>query len=502
MTSTSIRDTSPILNFLENKNQSMRNGMGELSREFGSAMSKAADRMNRQQPYSVNKLGNGRPEMELGEKEAVAPKEEQDTTLQVSNHRQTEPTTGNSRSVEPQKADEKTLELMAEAGQEAVKAIAEELGISEEKLLAAMEMLGMAPISLLDAGNLTELVLYVSGEDAVSLVTNEEWYGQVNRILERVAEIKGRMLEKTGMASEDWKAILEQAGKPAEEVPEEKAVSAEAGGTGTAPTEKGLTDSAEETQKITILVEQNGEITEITAETDDKGNLVKTKEVTTAQTESTGVQSNPDAGTETKDGKGQGAGGGSEEQGTAGKQSILETLLQNRTQLQPETESPAFVPITEHPDTEQIMRQIMDYVKIQMKPEMTQLEMQLHPESLGTLHIRIAAREGVVTAQFTAQNESVKAVLESQILELKESLRSQGIKVEAVEVNVQSQSFDSNLWQGKEGGDKADQGNRRNSRRTGAVNLNQEELPEEMSGEEQMTARLMAENGGTVDFTA
>ena len=72
------------------------------------------------------------------------------------------------------------------------------------------------------------------------------------------------------------------------------------------------------------------------------------------------------------------------------------------------------------------MDQILDYMKLQLRPGMDQLEMQLHPASLGTVHIQIVSRGGEVTAQFHVQNESVKAALESQISELKENLRDQG----------------------------------------------------------------------------
>ena len=66
------------------------------------------------------------------------------------------------------------------------------------------------------------------------------------------------------------------------------------------------------------------------------------------------------------------------------------------------------------------MRQIMDYMKVSVKADSSELEMQLHPQSLGTLHIQMASRNGVVTANINAQNETVKAALQSQKVQLKE----------------------------------------------------------------------------------
>lgn len=59
------------------------------------------------------------------------------------------------------------------------------------------------------------------------------------------------------------------------------------------------------------------------------------------------------------------------------------------------------------------------------------------------MHVAVTAKEGIVTAQLTAQNEQVKAALENQLTALKEQFNNQGIKVEAVEITVQSHGFES-----------------------------------------------------------
>ena len=58
------------------------------------------------------------------------------------------------------------------------------------------------------------------------------------------------------------------------------------------------------------------------------------------------------------------------------------------------------------------------------------------PASLGSVNVQIAAKDGVITAQFTAQNETVKAAIESQLVQLRTQFEEQGIKVDAVEVTV------------------------------------------------------------------
>ena len=129
---------------------------------------------------------------------------------------------------------------------------------------------------------------------------------------------------------------------------------------------------------------------------------------------------------------------------------------------------------------------------------MTSLQMQLHPESLGTLQIQISAKEGIMTAQFTAESLAVKAVLEGQMIQLQESFLQQDIKVEAIEVTVATHQFESNLEQGREGSEQeeAKQSKRRR------IDLSRLEETEELSDAEELIAKIMSENGNSVDYLA
>lgn len=152
--------------------------------------------------------------------------------------------------------------------------------------------------------------------------------------------------------------------------------------------------------------------------------------------------------------------------------------------------------------TEDIMNQIMDYMKINLKGDVQELELQLHPASLGNVNVQIASKDGAITAQFTAQNEIVKAAIESQLVQLKEQFTEQGIKVDAVEVTVANyefqQSFSGNE---KEAGEEQNNGKKIHRR----INLNEldlEELPDDMDDSEKIAADMMARSGNTVDYTA
>ena len=109
----------------------------------------------------------------------------------------------------------------------------------------------------------------------------------------------------------------------------------------------------------------------------------------------------------------------------------------------------------------------------------------------------------MVTANFITQTETVKAALESQMVQLKESFAEQGVKVEAIEVTVQTHSFEQNLEQGR--GNQSDQesGAGVSRRRTRRINLNTAFAEDEPQTEEdRIAADIMSANGNTVDFTA
>lgn len=72
------------------------------------------------------------------------------------------------------------------------------------------------------------------------------------------------------------------------------------------------------------------------------------------------------------------------------------------------------------------------------------MEIQLTPETLGKVNVLVSVREGVVTAQLNVQNEQVKKALENQMITLKENFENQGVKVESVEITVQTNAFENN----------------------------------------------------------
>ena len=356
---------------------------------------------------------------------------------------------------------EKVQEVLGTIVQNLIGQIKETFSVSEEELQGVMDELGMTETDLMDPAQLNELLMAVSGaEDSFALLTDEELYGNVKSILDLQKDLTGQTQEELQLTPEKWQDAVTKV------VTEEPVITVEV--------EDHATDAAERLQSDVELptVEQEPE------------------EKIQAPVQNTQEEKTKDSGNR-------------HESQTAGQQGNL--LLQNLKEenflsgLQQASQTEG----TQTTDTQDIMRQIMDYMKVSVKADSSDLEMQLHPQSLGTLHVQVASKNGVVTANFITQNETVKAALESQMVQLKESFAEQGVKVEAIEVTVQTHSFEQNLEQGR--GNQSDQesGAGVSRRRTRRINLNTAFVEDEPQTEEdRIAADIMSANGNTVDFTA
>ncbi len=88
-------------------------------------------------------------------------------------------------------------------------------------------------------------------------------------------------------------------------------------------------------------------------------------------------------------------------------------------------------------DVYDIRQQIVDQVRMIRTAQTTELVMQLKPEHLGQLTMKVSvANNGAVTAVFQSENAQVRAAIESQLTQLKQELQQQGLKVDNVSVGA------------------------------------------------------------------
>jgi flagellar hook-length control protein FliK len=134
------------------------------------------------------------------------------------------------------------------------------------------------------------------------------------------------------------------------------------------------------------------------------------------------------------------AGNNQAEAGTTQKVTVeIDTQSQGNlfTAARQTAEAQAAAPVRQAPvSTAEIINQIVDRMKIGVRPEISEIRISLKPEHLGDVSVRITTREGVVAAQIVAGTEQVRNLLESGVGRLREALEEQGIKIDEIDVSV------------------------------------------------------------------
>lgn len=391
-----------------------------------------------QEQRTVDKAKNGEKV-----NEAVNKAEEQKENSGVQENTQAQSDKSSThKDMEENGLSEDELQKVAEVLQGAVVDVKEllmqELQLSSEELNQLMQDMNLTDADLLQMGNVKALILQATGtQDMMALLTDEGLYAQMKMMEAQFADIMKRVQDALQMNPEDVNMAMEQ-----------------------------LDDS--------LNVKGDEMLQNVSAQTAEEM-AVQGQKVDEQETPK--GEQNPTQGND--------AGNFMAQPQVSGQENVQSAAT-------PQT---GFATV----DPQSIMNQIMDYMKIQMNSESTQLEMQLHPESLGTLQIRISAKEGIMTAQFTTASEAVKGVLESQMVQLQQQFDQQNIKVEAIEINVQTHAFESALEQGNERQTTEDENKKNRTRR---IDLSRLEEAEEITEEDRVVAEMMAANGNSVDYLA
>ena len=360
-------------------------------------------------------------------------------------------------------------------------AISEELDVSIEDIENALENLGLTQTALLDVSQLPSIVAEVTGEeDTLSLVTNEELYESLSALTDTVNETVNELTEALNVSAEEMnEAIvsLETKPEPENEIPDFKeAFTDKLSDVKENPKsfeEKVTVNVTDDLRKSTIR-NQDSLRNENTANEEKTENLLKTDVKLRDSKEFTGNEGFKNNNQE---------------------MTFAQNILSKATEAVSETaESISYTSI----DAEDVINQMTEYIKVNVSGETSEISLRLHPESLGNVNVKISANnEGIVTAQFTTQNEAVKAIVESQAVVLKEALEQKGVTVEAVEVLVQSHEFERNL------SDQNRESNGGEPKRRGPRRINLSEPETEITDEnDDLVKEMMEQNGNTIDYSA
>jgi flagellar hook-length control protein FliK len=91
-------------------------------------------------------------------------------------------------------------------------------------------------------------------------------------------------------------------------------------------------------------------------------------------------------------------------------------------------------------DKNDIINQVIQKAKVSLNGAKSEMILELKPESLGKLQLKVVSERGVIVAKIVAENEQVKAILESNMQTLKEELQKQGMQIEGFSVSVGDES--------------------------------------------------------------
>ncbi|MBD5513469.1 MAG: hypothetical protein HDR06_02140 [Lachnospiraceae bacterium] len=378
------------------------------------------------------------------------------------------------------KQTDQAAEEIEETAKELVQEIAKEMDVTPEEVEEAMAVLGLTAVQLFDTDNLKQLLLQITGStDELSLVTDEALYGNLQNLLGAVEESLDSLTKELGMTEDEVSALMEQ-------------MIADAGESEVTEAEDVPEVNLEGMKDYTVSVQKDGKTVQVKVTVDDaSGNKSVQEEVTDApKTEVQAGHRTRERNASADSGKGDGSHAGN---------AFLQTL--DKAMETGETPEPVNVEYRSV-QTEDIMNQIMDYMKINLKAESQEMELQLHPASLGTVGVQIAAKDGVITAHFTTQNETVRAVIETQLIQLKNQFEEQGIKVDAVEVTVANHAYGQQFSQEQENADGKQGKAQKSTRRINLDELGEEAELDEMEDSERIAVEMMQASGSTVDYTA
>lgn len=354
--------------------------------------------------------------------------------------------------------------------------VAEQLGISEEDLSGQLEAMDMTAFDLLDTNNLKEFVLNFNGADSpVAFLMNEDLEKQLNDLSSLLDELPE---EELGLSQQEISDLLSKAEQflQMQETP-------------VATAEEFIGVQMDKQVLDQDMPNEEGTIT--------NSELPETIPVTVVEEKSSTEKNNFQSEEFSKDSQ-----SGQKERNVLPEKNAtpLDTFVQNLSVHQTKNLENVEQVLEQTQIMKDIVNQVVEQIKIAIKPESTSMELQLNPEHLGKISLTVVEKNGQMTASFIAQNHAAKEAIESQIQTLRENLNNQGLKVEAVEVTVSEFGFKQDTQTGK-GADSQENG--KNKSRSGRRKIDLNMLDEgEVTEEEILAAKVLKDSGGSIDYTA
>lgn len=358
----------------------------------------------------------------------------------------------------PQETDE--IDLKAQLLSVKLKKL---LNVDDETLENLLQTTGVLIQDLLDPTAMQDFILQVNDATSVDLLIDESLNNLVQQALQLLNDV---LTESTGTGN-------------TEVYPDEMVFQ---GDTASAQTEEQPAAGTEKMQMVETEAEPAAHITpeNKTVQTDAKGSGIETDNAEvqiTVQTENAGdTDASADWMKQNAD-------------------DVISNLNQAMTQA---ATGPA---LTETYDTvvsqTDIVRQVVDEIKLNLSKDVTSMTLQLNPEQLGKVQIHVTTKNGVMQAQIIAETEAARNAVESGLSLLKEAFDNRDLKVDAIEVMVGTQDYFEN-GEAQTQAD-AESGRENQRKRVTGINL-QADSDDEISENQKLESEMMKAQGNQVSY--
>lgn len=358
-------------------------------------------------------------------------------------------------------------EMVSQLEEKIASIVKDTLGITDEELEELLASLGMGIMDLFMPQNLQMLVLQQGGETDVSaFLCNENLVQTMHQLQDDIQSI----LTEMEVTPEEIHSILDKLENPAMKE--------------TISFSNTLEHNTSKNELVGELKEDQQEEFRVIVEKEGTLNSNQQENMTDSSAEETDFVQ--DKTSVPKSEKQQ-----NDKPVTASEQFVQHLVdARGSSELKVETEQAQ--------QLREITNQILEQVKVIIKPGTTSMEFQLNPEHLGKVNFSVVAKDGQMTASFVVQNQVAKEAIEGSLQVLRENLESQGIKVDAVEVTVSNFGFDQRGFQEQNSQQDA---KKKNARRIHVDQFTDSSM-EEISEEELASADNLTEHGNRIDYTA
>lgn len=353
---------------------------------------------------NTSNTGTGSSDSKLEIADAVKTAKDQNTTdtnntkadTDAVDKKQNAADTGKADKTDKSKQDNKSDEKVNDVVQNVKDTIKEELDVSDEDIAKAMEVLGITDNDLLSVVKVTELVSALTGADSITLITDDDMSGKLTSVLDAVNTAQEDIADMLNTDVDDAVLVVRT----------DAVVKKDTDETAVKNTDSSITDnqSVSETESLSDVL-----AAKVTAQGSSK------------HEESTGEHT------------------GEQNHNTQSYGGVAVSIIQSMK----DSFADIVTEDTSRVSEADIVNQVIDQIKLSSGRELTSIEVMLNPERLGSVHVTVTAKNGILSAQIAAQNEQVKTALENQVTALKENFQNQGIKVEAVEITVMTHQFEA-----------------------------------------------------------